>query len=178
MSKAKNLAILGVGFSALCRCMGAVSGAILFSNSEKQCTGSLAQNYSNAYSNSLPTLMNATSETKIYSTEEILYWTNILLNCWFGIIASKQILSQLGVRFYAAANAFSAISYFVMLLALGARQAQGWWFTYAAFWYLPYVVAAGVVFGMSLPLGWLNNFEAVALPSDVYYIRWANQLSE
>ena len=29
MSKAKNLAILGIAFSAICRCMGAVSGVIL-----------------------------------------------------------------------------------------------------------------------------------------------------
>ena len=41
------------------------------------------------------------------------------------------------------------------------------------------MVAAGVVAGLSVfGLGWLNNFEAVSLPSDVYFVRWANKLSD
>lgn len=51
----------------------------------------------------------------------------------FGIIASKQILSKRGVMSYAVANAFTAISYFVLLLDLSVRY-DVWWFTYAAFW--------------------------------------------
>ena len=43
--------------------------------------------------------------------------------------------------------------------------------------YLPYVVAAGVVAGLSM-FGLPNKLEAVSLPSDVYFVRWANQLSD
>jgi len=90
--------------------------------------------------------MNASApEQKLFTTEqimdicptltsiEILYWSNILLNCWFGIIASKQILSKRGVLSYAISNAFTAVSYFVLLLTLSVRV-DVWWFTYAAFW--------------------------------------------
>ena len=89
----------------------------------------------------------------VLTSVEILYWSNILLNCWcvarplyvvcnrltrarcgrFGIIASKQILSKIGVMSYAVANAFTAVSYFVLLLNLSVRY-DVWWFTYAAFW--------------------------------------------
>ena len=84
-----------------------------FSNSEKQCTGSFSQNYTDAYANSLPTLMNTTSNTKLYSTEEImdicpvlstveiLYWTNILLNCWCVCVDARTSVSDalLGLAF-------------------------------------------------------------------------------
>ena len=84
-----------------------------FSNSEKQCTGDLSLNYSNAYANSLPTLMNVTSNTKLYSTEEILdicpvlstveilYWINILLNCWCVCVDARTSVSDalLGLAF-------------------------------------------------------------------------------
>lgn len=92
---------------------------------------------------------------------------------------------------YAVANAFTAISYFVLLLNLSMRY-DVWWFTYAAFWcvfknpaassvcggdagvmprYLPYMAASGVVFFASASAE--NSLKAIALPSDVHYIRWA-----
>ena len=87
---------------------------------------------------------------------------------------------------YAVANAFTAISYFVLLLNLSVRH-DVWWFTYAAFWYscqtsywyhtyvlcryLPYMAASGVVFFASASAE--NNLKAIALPSDIHYLRWA-----
>lgn len=39
------------------------------------------------------------------------------------------------------------------------------------------MVAAGVVAGLSVPLGSPFKFDDLSLPSDVYYIRWADKLS-
>ncbi len=87
---------------------------------------------------------------------------NILLNCWFGIITSKQILSKTGVLSYAIANAFTAISYFVVLLDLSSKH-DVWWFAYAAYFYLPYMVASAIVLFASMTSQGGKN--AIAIPS-------------
>ena len=78
-----------------------------------------------------------------------MYWMNILLNCWFGLISSTQFLSRKGLTIYSMANAFTAVSYFVLLLILGDKY-EKFWFSYAAFMYLPYLVASGMVLLISL----------------------------
>jgi len=81
---------------------------------------------------------------------------------WTGIITSKQILSKTGVLSYAIANAFTAISYFVVLLDLSSKH-DVWWFAYAAYFYLPYMVASAIVLFASMTSQGGKN--AIAIPS-------------
>lgn len=65
-----------------------------FNNPSRQCSGSSHLNYTDAYADSLPKIINASTDEPVFTHEqvidicpvlttvEILYWSNILLNCW------------------------------------------------------------------------------------------------